>query len=346
MEKVGIVDLTNFLKGDSCEDLCKEVFRSFKETGILIVKDPRVSEEENENFLDMMEKYYNQSDKEKEKDSRPEYAYQVGSTPEGTEKPRDNSEVINKLNKDNQPHIPKAADHKWRFFWRAGELPKETKYKSLNAKQVIPEKFPQWENVMNGWSSKMLSAVKTVCEMFALSNGWKKDRITSLMNYAPHLLAPTGSDMKKYGVEGSIMAGFHYDLNFITIHGKSRYPGLYVWLRNGAKFLVKVPTGHLLLQAGKQFEYLTGGEILAGYHEVVVVKETLEKIQKVKEQGDDKILWRVSSTLFSHIASDNKIGPIEQFATEEAKKKYENIDAGEQVQKELKEIKLGIKSDF
>jgi len=42
MEKVGIVDLTNFLKDDSSsDDLCKEVFRSFKETGILIVKDPR-----------------------------------------------------------------------------------------------------------------------------------------------------------------------------------------------------------------------------------------------------------------------------------------------------------------
>jgi hypothetical protein len=99
-----------------------------------------------------------------------------------------------------------------------------------------------------------------------------------------------------------------------------------------------------LLQAAKQFEFLTGGDILAGYHEVVVVKETLESIKKAKEEG--KILWRVSSTLFSHIASDKKIGPIEQFATKEALEKYPNIEAGEQVQNELKAIQLGNKSDF
>jgi hypothetical protein len=97
------------------------------------------------------------------------------------------------LKEDQKPHQPKGADHKWRFFWRAGELPLETKYKSLNAKQVVPENFPEWEKVMNGWSGKMLDAVKTVCEMFSLGQGWKKDRLTSMMTCAPHLLAPTGS---------------------------------------------------------------------------------------------------------------------------------------------------------
>lgn len=28
---------------------------------------------------------------------------------------------------------------------------------------------------------------------------------------------------------------YHYDLNFMTIHGKSRFPGLYIWLRDGKK---------------------------------------------------------------------------------------------------------------
>lgn len=28
---------------------------------------------------------------------------------------------------------------------------------------------------------------------------------------------------------------YHYDLNFMTIHGKSRFPGLYIWLRDGRK---------------------------------------------------------------------------------------------------------------
>ena len=85
---------------------------------------------------------------------------------------------------------------------------------------------------------------------------------------APHLLAPTGSDFNKYGTNGTVLAGYHYDLNFLTIHGKSRFPGLYVWLRDGRRMPVKVPPGHLIVQAGKQIEYLTGGYIMCGFHEV------------------------------------------------------------------------------
>lgn len=31
------------------------------------------------------------------------------------------------------------------------------------------------------------------------------------------------------------------DLNFLTIHGKSRYPGLCIWLKDGTKVKVKLP---------------------------------------------------------------------------------------------------------
>lgn len=65
-----------------------------------------------------------------------------------------------------------------------------------------------------------------------------------------------------------MLAGFHYDLNFLTIHGRSRYPGLFIWLRDGRRVMVRVPEGCLLVQAGKQMEYLTGGHVLAGFHEV------------------------------------------------------------------------------
>lgn len=69
------------------------------------------------------------------------------------------------------------------------------------------------------------------------------------------------------------MAGFHSDLNYLTIHGRSRYPGLHIWGRNtvgilaekdypeaefvqrqGKRIAVSMPPGHLLVQAGKQLE--------------------------------------------------------------------------------------------
>lgn len=83
----------------------------------------------------------------------------------------------------------------------------------------------------------------------------------------------------------SIFAGFHTDLNFLTIHGQSRYPGrkyrclasprrptrrrdtgahtaVHVWARNSGKRIpVRIPPGCLLVQAGKQIEWMTGGLI-------------------------------------------------------------------------------------
>lgn len=71
--------------------------------------------------------------------------------------------------------------------------------------------------------------------------------------------------MQKYGHIGTVLAGFHYDLNFLTIHGKSKFPGLNIWTKDGTKYLAKIPDGCLLIQAGKQIEYLTAGTIKAGY---------------------------------------------------------------------------------
>lgn len=40
------------------------------------------------------------------------------------------------------------------------------------------------------------------------------------------------------------------------------------WLRDGRRVPVRVPEGCLFVQAGKQLEWLTGGDIQAGMHEV------------------------------------------------------------------------------
>jgi len=220
-------------------------------------------------------------------------------------------------------------------------------------------------------------------------------------------------------------------------------------------FQVKMPPGCLLLQAGKQFEWLTGGHVMAGFHEVVIAKETLEAMQRQKYyiyiyiclyiyiyvfvclyiyvfvclyiyiyvfvclyiyiyvfvclyiyvfvclyiyiyvyifvypyffmfiyvyicfyiyiyiymfiylfihiflclymfiyvfvclymficifRQANRPLWRVSSTVFCHIASDNVLQPIEQFRNSETLQKYPPTDAGLQVLDELKHIKL------
>ncbi|CAL2236909.1 unnamed protein product [Prunus armeniaca] len=247
-------------------------------------------------------------------------------------------EKLKELPKEFQPSIPKGADRKWRYMWRVGPRPSETRFQELNAEPVVPEGFPEWKDTMDSWGYKMISAIEAVAEMAAIGFGLPKDAFTSLMKQGPHLLAPTGSDLQRYGQEGTVFAGYHYDLNFLTIHGRSRFPGLNIWLRNGQKVEVKVPVGCLLIHAGKQIEWLTAGDCIAGMHEVVVTNRTVDAIKLATEQH--RLLWRVSSTLFAHIASDAVLKPLGRFAESSLASKYPAIYAGEFVEQELAVINL------
>ncbi|KAI9095775.1 hypothetical protein DFS34DRAFT_162159 [Phlyctochytrium arcticum] len=341
-----IIDFEPYLADPTSEaarEECRKAAEAIETYSALAVRDPRVLESHQKTFLDTMEDYFAQSHEAKLPDARPELGYQVGVTPENTEKPRCGrdeacNELVKLMSPENQPLPYDGTDPKWRFFWRIGETPKETQFNRLNAEAVHPAAFPQWETVMNTWGGLMHTAVQVLAEMLAVGFNLPKNTFVDLAKYGPHLLAPTGSDLERYGKVGTVLAGFHTDLNLLTIHGKSRFPGLHIWTRSGKKLLAKIPDGCLLVQAGKQLEYLTGGTVRAGFHEVVVVEDTLKAMERQKLAN--RPLWRISSTLFFHVASDNTLKPLAHFATEEAKAQYPDILTGKQVQAELGFISL------
>jgi hypothetical protein len=75
----------------------------------------------------------------------------------------------------------------------------------------------------------MINGCLVVAQMAAIGFGLHPNVFTNIMHYK---LAPTGSDLIKFPT-GTVFSGFHYDFNFLTIHGKPRYPGLYAWIRSG-----------------------------------------------------------------------------------------------------------------
>lgn len=338
MIELPVIDLQQYKQtGDKAQ--CDLVAECLHKYGVLCVRDERATEADNATFIDMMEKYFESTDFVQ--DARPDLHFQVGVTPELKERARNHCARAEAMPKEHQPATlcPPELDKKSRFFWRMGERPKNTKFTELNAEPVIPQNFPEWEATMNMWGGKMLDAISDLVEMAAIGLGLEKDALTTRIQNAPHLLAPTGSNFARFNQLNDVLAGYHYDLNLLTIHGKSRFPGLYVWLRDGTRTPVKIPDGCLLVQAGKQIEYLTGGYIVAGFHEVIVSEATLKAIEERK--AADKSLWRVSSTLFSHTASDETLQPLGRFATPEAVEKYPAVLAGDQVLAELKHIELG-----
>lgn len=168
---------------------CAKVAECLHKYGIVILKDPRVFESDNQTFIDMMEQYFEGSDGIR--DARPEVHYQVGVTGEKIEKPRDHCARIGAMGPDDKPlsPCPPEKDPKWRFFWRIGPSPEITEFPSLNMDPVIPPEFPQWREVMDGWGGKMKDACFTLAEMAAVGFHMPPDSFTQRMHFGPHLLA-------------------------------------------------------------------------------------------------------------------------------------------------------------
>jgi hypothetical protein len=63
MSGPAIIDISPYLKDKSSPEsgaAIKLLTQTLRETSCLIIKDPRVKEADNEKFVDMMEKYYEQ----------------------------------------------------------------------------------------------------------------------------------------------------------------------------------------------------------------------------------------------------------------------------------------------
>lgn len=72
--------------------------------------------------------------------------------------------------------------------------------------------------------------------------------------------------------------------------------------------------------------------------QVICSEATLDALTAARAQGQST--WRVSSTVFGHIASDWMLTPLGRFASPDACAAYPATQAGQFVQQELEAIKL------
>ena len=208
----------------------------------------------------------------------------------------------------------------------------------------IPEAFKDiWQPTIASWGEKLLATGEIVLTMIEQALGTEPGRLRDLTAGGPHLLGPNAANLDVLSAAGTIINAYHRDLNLLSIHGPATYPGLRIWLRNGTSMYIKMPPGHILIQAAHQLEWLTGGLITAGMHEVVVTAEALE-LRKSRQCP-----LRISSPCFQHVASRHPLIIIPEALAyeglpksvyEERLKRYPPITAGEQVRNELSAIGL------
>ncbi len=154
-----VIDLKNFFNRETdpakYREECKKVADALHNYGLVIIKDPRVFDKDNNTFIDTLERYFALSDGKR--DARPKLGFQVGVTPENTERARDFCKTFGAYGPDDKPLsvCPPELDPKWRFFWRIGPKPESTLFPALNADPVVPPEIPEWESVMNNWGEKV-----------------------------------------------------------------------------------------------------------------------------------------------------------------------------------------------
>ena len=132
-----------------------------------------------------------------------------------------------------------------------------------------------------------------------------------------------------------MITGFHRDFGLLTTHTPTRFDGMYAWLLTGEKVRVKIPEGHLLVQGGKQLEWMTGGYLKAGFHEVIHDKKVETQVKDNLRTG--KSNWRVACALFSYVQGNLRLKPFPEFNKEGVEKLYPSVSADDYVKQELKE---------
>jgi hypothetical protein len=172
-----IVNLLVYLQNPLSKEAkaeCIKAAQAMQTFSAFAVRDHRVSEADNSAFIDLQESYFSQPLADKMADVRADLHYQVGPTPGLKEMPKCGGdegclEFVANLAKDSKPLSfsgygiiywlkSDSSDPKWRFFWRIGTPPKESKFAQLNAEPVIPAAFPQWQGKMDRWGSGLLDS--------------------------------------------------------------------------------------------------------------------------------------------------------------------------------------------
>jgi hypothetical protein len=103
MEEIPVIDVKVFLERLPGWELeCEKVAFCLHNYGILVFRDPRAKEHENEDYIDLMERYFKQASDKYYKgdnlaDAKPEFHYQTGVTPEKIERARDHYEKVKHL---------------------------------------------------------------------------------------------------------------------------------------------------------------------------------------------------------------------------------------------------------
>lgn len=76
-ESIDLVDIDSFIATPGPSDECNRIAASLKHFGAVLIRDARVRDQDCSEFINLMERYFEQPTKTKMKDVRAKLSYQV-----------------------------------------------------------------------------------------------------------------------------------------------------------------------------------------------------------------------------------------------------------------------------
>ena len=325
MEQIPIINTSKFLATGQDDEQCVALKDGVSHYGLAIILDERVEPGLPVKYREVVQEVFRLPPETKARRIQPrlpdgKQVYENGWRPPFTEKPRRRNEVLHLIPDHAKPRDPPDKDPKERLMYPFGKFRTETKYPMIDhSEPIIFTEVEGYRETSEAWGRTMYMVMMTMAQMLAVGFGEPRDLFSSMLEYGPLRLAPTGLDLTKWG-PGTVAAGFHNDLSCFTMHGMSNWPGLWAWTRLFEKYAVRLPgEQYLLLQVGRVLEHLTAGVVKRGYHEVVMPPQL------------PTVDWRVTTTSFYNIATELLIEPVGSFAKLESAEPYfaESIESGQ-----------------
>lgn len=135
------------------------------------------------------------------------------------------TDIIENLEPSERPKRTDHNDLKYRFFHRMQTIPPNSTFNNDKLENITPSKFIErnWNDIMDKAGNEFIKNIELVAKMVAIGLSLPENTFVDAARYGPHLLAPTGSDLSKYGYKDSVLAAFHvspflsiYYINILT----------------------------------------------------------------------------------------------------------------------------------
>lgn len=314
--------------------------------GAVCIRTNRFTKEQNDAGLQAAQGYFSRPYEIRMLDvPPPELAFQVGLTPRGQEQTRQKYDEFTCLPPEHRPTRPlRGQAISERLMFPIGSRPAimPERFRSLNEIHANPAGVLPFEEGLRTCGDGLVGVAFDFADLLEIGLMLGEGRIRQLCTDGPHLGAPNASHIDEDVELGDVANEVHYDLNWATFFGKANAPGLFVWI--GQKYRVKlvIPDGCVLIQVGKQLEWMTGGYIRYGLHEVVVTQEMIDTLTRTTPPGRPRV--RTSWPLFFHANSNEWLEPFDHFAAMAHASNYPRQLAGDYLFDELAAINLAVSS--